>query len=270
MTTTSTEMIEGTAGSVQVTTWKGDEHPTFVAAIAHGYGEHAGRYHYVADRLVAMGAVVVAPDHVGHGRSSGETALVSSIDIPVADLATVIDRAAEQHPGLPLVLIGHSMGGLIATRYAQHHGDRLAALVLSGPLIGANPGLDLLLSLDPIPDIPIDPVILSRDPEVGAAYAADPLVYHGPFLRATVQALVDGVSDVATGGSLGELPTLWIHGTDDQLVPYEPVATAIGHIRGPATEERAYEGAAHEVFNEINRDEVLEDVSRFLAAVLSP
>lgn len=269
MTTTTTDTVVGASGSVHVTTWVGDAPPTFVAAIAHGYGEHAGRFGHVADRLVAIGAVVVAPDHVGHGNSTGDRAVVTDIDIPVRDLATVIDGAVERYPDLPLVLVGHSMGGLIATRYAQQHGDRLAALVLSGPLIGANPGIELLLSLDPVPDIPIDPAILSRDPAVGEAYAADPLVYHGPFSRATLQAFVDGVEAVADGGSFGDLPTLWIHGTEDQLVPYEHVATAMGTIRGPATEERAYRGAAHEVFNEINRDEVLDDVATFLTATLS-
>lgn len=269
MTTTTTDTVAGAIGSVHVTTWAGDAPPTFVAAIAHGFGEHAGRFSHVAERLVSIGAAVVAPDHVGHGNSAGERAVVTDIDIPVRDLAMVIDGAVDRYPGLPLVLIGHSMGGLIATRYAQQHGDRLAALVLSGPLIGANPGVEFLLSLDPVPDIPIDPAILSRDPAVGEAYAADPLVHHGPFPRATLQAFVDGVEAVADGGSLGDLPTLWIHGRADQLVPYESVATAMGIIGGSATEEQAYPGAAHEVFNEINGDEVLDDLVTFLNATLS-
>ena len=84
------------------------------------------------------------------------------------------------------MLIGHSMGGLVATRYAQLHGSELAALVLSGPAIGGNPGIEALLAMDPIPDLPIDPSTLSRDPEVGRTYLEDPLVWHGPFRRATL------------------------------------------------------------------------------------
>ena len=159
--------------------------PRFITLLAHGYGEHAGRYEHVAAMLVGLGAVVYAPDHLGHGRSSGERALVDDIETLVTDLHAVADRARADHPGLPVVLVGHSMGGLIAARFAQRYLDELAALVLSGPVVGGNPAFEMLLEMDPIPDIPIDPAILSRDPAVGAAYAADPLVYHGPFHKAT-------------------------------------------------------------------------------------
>ena len=167
-----------------MTTWSGDDDPRFVTLLAHGYGEHAGRYEHVAAMLVGLGAVVYAPDHLGHGRSAGERALVDDIETLVNDLHAVADRARADHPGLPVVLVGHSMGGLIAARFAQRYGDELTALVLSGPIVGGNPAFGMLLEIDPIPDIPIDPAILSRDPAVGAAYAADPLVYHGPFHKA--------------------------------------------------------------------------------------
>jgi alpha-beta hydrolase superfamily lysophospholipase len=265
---TETYDFDGVAGRIHVTTWNGARDPRFVALLAHGYGEHAGRYEHVASMLVRLGAVVCAPDHLGHGRSAGEPALVEDIEVLVTDLRQVADRARADHPGIPVALIGHSMGGLIATRFAQRYGDMLAALVLSGPVIGGNPAFELLLGMDPIPDIPIDPSILSRDLAVGAAYAADPLVYHGPFHRATLQSLAGSVDTVAAGGSLGALPTLWIHGADDQLVPYEVTAEAIARIEGSSLRHIAYAGAAHEVFNETNRDEVLADVAGFLVDVL--
>lgn len=264
MTTASDFELEGHHGRIVGRRWSGDAPPRFVVLLAHGYGEHAGRYQHVADRLVAIGADVYAPDHRGHGRSTGEPALVPDMDEVTNDLHLVADLARDEHPGLPLVLVGHSMGGLIATRFAQLFGDELAALVLSGPAIGTNDGLEFLLSLDEIPDIPIDPTILSRDPAVGEAYAADPLVYHGPFRKETVQAFVDGIGAVGFGPGFGALPTLWIHGTNDQLVPYEPVAATMEQLRGDAFEQVAYDGAAHEVFNETNRDQVLDDVVAFL------
>jgi alpha-beta hydrolase superfamily lysophospholipase len=239
-----------------------------VALLAHGYGEHVGRYEHVASMLVGLGAVVYAPDHLGHGRSAGEPALVEDIEVLVSDLHTVADRARADHPDLPVALIGHSMGGLIATRFAQRYGAELAALVLSGPLIGGNPAFELLLGMDPIPEIPIDPSMLSRDPAVGAAYAADPLVYHGPFHRATVLAFAGSAERVASGGSLGELPTLWLHGGNDQLVPYGVTAEAMERVKGTSLRHTVYDGAAHEVFNETNSDEVLAEVAGFLTDVL--
>jgi alpha-beta hydrolase superfamily lysophospholipase len=250
--------------------WSAAE-PRSIILIAHGYGEHAGRYAHVAQRLVDdLGAAVYAPDHRGHGRTDGATGLVEDGEALTTDLHDVADAARAEHPGLPMALIGHSMGGLIATRYAQRFGDELAALVLSGPAIGGNPAFEQLLAMDPIPDVPIDPAILSRDPAVGAAYATDELVYHGPFRRVTLEQLFAAIGRVAEGGRLGDLPTLWIHGAEDQLIPLEVTRPVIDAIRGARLEEHIYEGARHEVFNETNREEVLDDVVAFLRGVLGP
>ena len=265
MTTTE---IDGARGRLHVRTWP-NPGASFLVLLSHGYGEHLGRYEHVAERLVGEGAVVVGPDHQGHGRSDGERALIVEGEELTADLHRVAELAREQHPGLPVVLIGHSMGGLIATRYAQQHGDELSALVISGPVIGGNPEMEALLELDPIPEVPIDPAILSRDPAVGAAYAADPLVYHGPFRRETLAALFAGVRAVIEAGSLGDLPTLWIHGGADALVPLDSTRATIEIIRGSDFDQRIYEGAAHEVFNETNREEVLDDVVEFIHAALA-
>ncbi len=259
--------IDGSAGRLHVRRWPNPD-AGFVALIAHGYGEHAGRYEHVARRLLGEGGVVFAPDHLGHGLSEGERALVERGEDMSSDLHLVADLARREHPGLPMVVIGHSMGGLIATRFAQRYGGELAALVISGPIIGGNAEIEALLGMDPIPDVPIDPAVLSRDPAVGEAYAADPLVYHGPFKRPTLEALFAGVATVAEGGTLGELPTLWIHGTEDALAPIEPTRSAVAGIRGSDFQQRIYEGAAHEVFNETNREEVLDDVATFLRDAL--
>jgi len=244
--------------------------PRCIVLIAHGYGEHAGRYEHVAQHLVHdLDAAVYAPDHRGHGRTDGAIGLVEDGEAITTDLHDVAAAARAEHPSLPVALIGHSMGGLIATRYAQRFGDELAALVISSPAIADNPGFRQLLEMDPIPEIPIDPAVLSRDAEVGEAYAGDELVYHGPFQRTTLEQLFAGVDRVASGPAFGELPTLWIHGTDDQLVPLELTRPAIDHVRGSNFTEKIYEGGRHESFNEINRDEVLDDVIAFLGRALS-
>jgi alpha-beta hydrolase superfamily lysophospholipase len=260
----STE-IDGTRGRVAVHRWGGED-ATFIALIVHGYGEHARRYDHVAEALVRAGAVVYAPDHLGHGESEGERVSVETMEDLVEDTARVVDLAREEHPGLPVVMIGHSMGGIIAARFAQRPGHGLRALVLSGPVIGGNPDLFGLVDLPEIPEIPIDPAVLSRDPEVGRAYAADPLVWHGPFKRETLRALIDSVEAIAAGGSLGDLPTLWIHGERDALAPLAATRPAIERIRGSAFSERIYAGAQHEVFNETNRDEAIAEVVAFLSA----
>lgn len=261
--------IDGARGRLHVRRWLGDDVPRFVVVIAHGYGEHSGRYDHVAERLVAAGAAVYAPDHVGHGHSSGERALVTDADELVTDLGLVVEYADGKHPGLPLAMIGHSMGGIVATRFAQLHQDRLAALVLSGPVIGGNPEIQALLGLDPMPHVPIDPSVLSRDPAVAADYADDPLVYHGPFRRETLEAMFAAVDAIVAAGPL-QVPTLWIHGSDDALAPLEITREAIARIRPEHLEERIYPDARHEVLNETNRGEVIGDVLAFLGRVVEP
>lgn len=267
MAESTTYEFDGEQERIFVRIWPNDA-ARFIVLLIHGYGEHAGRYEHVADALVGIGAAVYAPDHLGHGRSGGAMARVPDIDVLARDAHTVADRARDDRPELPLAVIGHSMGGAVATRFVQLYPGEASTVVLSGPVVGDNPGFAMLLELDPIPDIPIDPAVLSRDPAVGEAYAADPLVYHGPFQRETLEAMVNAVGAIANGGDFGELPTLWIHGTNDQLVPYDVTKPVIEAIGGSSLVHIPYEGAAHEVFNETNRDEVIGDVTAFLQRAL--
>ena len=242
--------------------------PVTSRLIVHGYAEHIGRYEHVAQRLLADGAVVYGPDHLGHGQSDGERALIIEGEHLTADLDLVARLARDENPGLPLVVIGHSMGGLIAARYAQAHRGDLAALVLSGPILAANPDFEALAEMDPMPEVPIDPAVLSRDPAVGEAYIADPLVYNGPFKAPTLRAMFGAVHALADEPGFGTLPVLWIHGEEDALAPLAPTAEAFEHLRGDATEQKVYSEARHEIFNETNRSEVLDDVVEFVNRAL--
>lgn len=261
--------LPGHAGDLHVVHWANPE-ARYVAVLSHGYGEHIGRYDHVAAALLDAGAAVVGLDHAGHGRSDGERVSIHDFDEVVDDLHRVVELARERHPGLPVVLIGHSMGGMIAARYAQRHGQGLAALVLSGPVVGRWQAAERLLERDPIPEVPIDPAVLSRDPAVGEAYEQDPLVWHGTFRRGTLQALLDCVARIEQGDSLSGLPTLYIHGADDQLVPLESSREGVRRLVPDADRtEDVRDGARHEVFNEIDRDEVLAEVVGFIDRALT-
>ncbi|MFR9787740.1 alpha/beta hydrolase [Streptomyces sp. MB22_4] len=258
--------LDGTRGEIAVREWPHPA-PRFLALLVHGYGEHAGRYDGLASVLAGQGAAVYAPDHMGHGRSAGERVLIEDFEDVVADVGSVADLARAAHPGLPLVLAGHSMGGLIAARYAQLHRPELGALILSGPVIGAWELPGRLLALPEIPDTPVSPSALSRDPAVGAAYAADPLVWHGPMKRATLQAFARTLDAVAEGGGVGDLPVLWLHGGDDRLVPLAGSRPGVERLGGDLT-ERIFPGARHEVFHETVKDEAFAEVTRFLDRAL--
>lgn len=259
--------FDGHGGTIAARTWP-IEAPRYLAVLVHGYGEHIGRYEYVAGRLNRHGAAVYGLDHIGHGASAGERVLITDYDAVVADVHTVVEHARAAHPDLPIVLIGHSMGGMIAARHAQLHGDALAALVLSGPVIGSWEPVTSMLEMSQIPFVPINVDTLSRDPEIGRIYAEDPLVWHGPFKRELIAALDRCLAAINAGPRLGTLPTLWVHGAADELVPLEPSRAGVATIAGDDLTERIYPAARHEVFNETNKDAVLDDVTAFIDRVV--
>ena len=258
--------IAGSEGQVSVREWS-NAAPERIVVIAHGYGEHIGRYEHVAAELVRRGAVVYGPDHLGHGESEGEQVLIADFERIVDDVDRVVDLARERHPDLPVVLIGHSMGGLIATRYAQRHADRLAALVLSAPAVGLSVVITDWLAAPELPNDPIDVAVLSRDPAVGEAYAADPLVYHGGWKRPTLEAFMAADAAITSGPGFGDLPTYYVHGEADELVPMvvaEPVVTGLA---GSDFTARVVPGARHEVFNETDKDETIGAVADWIERV---
>jgi alpha-beta hydrolase superfamily lysophospholipase len=252
-----------TVGRVQVRRWP-IEDPARLVVLVHGYGEHIGRYEHVARALNDTGSAVIGPDHVGHGQSPGEQALVTSFETVVDDLRRVV---TELRGGLPVVMVGHSMGGLIATRYAQRHREDLAGLVLSGPAIGLAPVFEGWLAAPELPSDPIEGAVLSRDLSVGEVYVADPLVYHGGWKRPTLEAFVAADEAIVTGPGFGDLPLLYVHGGDDQLVPVALARPMVERVAGPGSDLRVIDGARHEIFNEIDKAQTLALVTEFAQRV---
>jgi alpha-beta hydrolase superfamily lysophospholipase len=256
--------------------WQPDGDPKAVVVIAHGAGEHSSRYEHVAARLTSEGFVVYALDHRGHGRSDGHRALIDRVDHAVADLDQLVVLAAGEHEGLPLFLLGHSMGGLIAVCYAIAHQDRLTGLLLSGPLAAleaASPPVRMiaavLSTLTPqLGVFAVDSSLVSRDPAVVSAYEQDPLVHHGKLPARTVHELANKVGSFpATVGAI-TVPTLIMHGTADQLAPLAGAKMLAGTISSTDKRLIPYEGLYHEILNEPEQQQVMDDMSEWLASHL--
>ena len=154
-------------------------------------------------------------------------------DLVVDDLHRLVILARDAHPALPVVMVAHSMGGMIGTRYAERFPAELRGLVLSAPLIGTN-AAGALLALDEIPELPIDVEVLSRDEAVQTAYAEDPLVYHGAFKRPTLSAMANALLEIALDADRVTGPVLWQHGIEDQLVPLEDTRRGVRLLRNAA------------------------------------
>jgi acylglycerol lipase len=254
--------------------WLADSEPRAVVVIAHGAGEHGGRYQHVADRLAAQGYAVYAIDHRGHGRSEGPRALIDRTDNAVADLDSLIVLAATKHPGTQLFLLGHSMGGAISLRYAMRHQERLSGLILSGPLAAleaASPPVRVIAKVlsvvvPGLPVLAVDESLVSRDPAVVQAYVEDPLVHHGKLPARTVAELAAAVESFPSGVGAITVPTLIMYGTADGLCP--PVGSVMLYERISSTDKtvKAYEGLYHEILNEPEQERVLDDMCSWLAA----
>lgn len=256
--------FEGSEGRVVYRQWDPDGLPVRMVLIVHGYPEHGGRYGHVAAALTKSGAVVHADDHLGHGRSDGGRGLISDFEHVVDDLHTLAGMARREQPELPLVLVGHSMGGLLAARFAERWPDEVAGVAFCGAVIGDWQWARDVLREPDLPDVPFDPAALSRDPQVGAAYAADPLVYHGQYQRGLLQAEVAALDRFQQDIDRLTMPVLFLRGTDDPFVPYERSLQAVREMPTADLTAHVYEGARHEVLNETNRDEVIGHLTTWI------
>ncbi|MEA1902028.1 MAG: alpha/beta hydrolase [Actinomycetota bacterium] len=247
----------GSEGQVFYRRWDPEEPAVRIVLIVHGYAEHGGRYDHVAKALTAKGAVVYAQDHIGHGRSDGERALITDFEHVVDDLHGLAGIAMKEHAGLPLALVGHSMGGLLTARFAQRWPDEVAGVAFCGAVIGDWDWARDVLAEPDLPFVSFDPAALSRDPLVGESYATDPLVYHGQYKRGLLEAEVVALDRFQRDIDRITMPVLLLHGTDDPFVPYERSLQAARDMPTDDVEVHVYEGARHEVLNETNRDEVM-------------
>ncbi len=240
--------------------------------IVHGLGEHGGRYERAAGIFAARGFDTWSLDLRGFGASGGRRAYVERLDVWLDDVA---DRlAALRKLGRPVVLFGHSVGGLVCVRYAESDRPQPDLLVLSAPAVADTlPAWKHVLGrflgrLTPTVAVKnaIDGAVLSRDPAVGVDYVADPLNVHSTTAR--LGAVLLG----AQGQAIADLarisvPTLVIHGGSDQLVPTASSEVFAGR---PATERRVYPGLAHETLNEPEGPQVAGDVAAWIEAHLPP
>lgn len=267
--------------------WSGDADPVLVVQITHGMGEHAGRYARLAEALVEAGAVVYAHDHRGHGRTAGGPDHHGDLGpggwpALVADLGVVGDHARSEHPGLPLVVIGHSMGSFALQRYLLDHHDRLDGVVLSG-----TSAVDVIAAgIDPTKEVdlsafnaPFEPARteydwLSRDPAEVDAYIADAACGFGLDAASAASMIdgMDGVADPARLGAIrGDLPVLLLSGDADPLAGggglIALVADRYREAGLTSVSVHLYPEARHEVFNETNRDEITADLIGWLGRI---
>lgn len=249
--------------------WTADD-PKANVLLLHGIAEHSGRYEHIGATLVEAGYSVRAIDHHGHGRSGGKRGHVDSIDVFLED---VEDNLAElRGEGLPVVLMAHSMGGLVAFTYAVSGRPLPDVLLLSGPALGAEVpawqriAAPILGRLVPklFISTEFDGSLLSTDPDVGKAYVDDPLRVKGSTagLGLSLFKAMKTSNERLTSLSV---PTMVVHGGNDPIVPSH-YSEPIGGL--PVGRRVELPGLKHEVLNEPNWLETTQSLIAFADSAL--
>lgn len=254
----------------------GDDDPRAVLLIVHGLGEHSGRYMNVVEHFVPLGYAVYGFDHLGHGRSGGMRMHVKQFTDYTEPLQTYSDMVRDWHPGAPVFLLGHSLGGLIVSYYLLDQQDDLAGAVLSGPSVAVPEGVSsltiligkVLSALAPRARLVgvVDPAGICCDPQVVEAYVDDPLVHIGRLTARLGVESLKAQQRVEAEAARIALPVLIIQGGADRLVDPAGAQMLYDTVRSRDKTLKVYDGFHHELHNEPGRAQVLGDVEAWLEA----
>jgi acylglycerol lipase len=254
------------------------DRPRGFLVIVHGLGEHSGRYDNITNELKGKNISIYALDHRGHGRSGGKRGHIDSFMDYVYDLKLFIDLIKEENSEIPLVMLGHSLGGVIATKYALAYSEDLNALVLSSPgfvplveipgwkkslsKIGSRyaPGLSQPSNLDAR--------YLSHDADVVEAYENDRLV-HDRVTTRFFSEFSKACEECMHGASDLRMPLLVFHGTDDKIVDYRGSEKLFTCASSRDKNLHLFNGYYHETMNEVGKKKVLQIAARWIVNAIS-
>lgn len=241
--------------------------------LQHGFNSHGGHYLRVGSELAARGFAVFAVDLRGRGRSEGERFYVESFDDYVDDLSRTVALAGTRAPGVPIFLLGHSAGGVISASFALDHPGALTGLICESFAFRVPAPDFALAALKGLSHIAPHVHVLrlktedfSRDPEIRAALLADPLIAGEVQPTQTVAEMVRADERLEAGFPRFSTPVLILHGSADKVTASK--GSALFHAGAASADKtlKIYEGHAHDLLNDLGREEVLGDVVDWIEA----
>jgi alpha-beta hydrolase superfamily lysophospholipase len=257
--------------------WRPDGPARATIVFVHGIGDHSGRHGNLVEALVAAGFAVTAPDMRGHGRSPGARGHVDGWEDYREDLRAVVQAARASAPGLPVFVIGHSLGGLIVMEYALRYPEGLKGVVAMSPALALDgvPRWKIAASrlLDHVAPrlalkVGLDSGGMSRDPAIKAADDEDPLLHKLGTVRLGV-AVQGALQWTFAHAAELRVPLLVVHGTADTVVP-AAASEALYVLLAQGDKTRlTYDGGYHELDNDTSHDAVLRDIAAWISARLA-
>lgn len=278
MTRSEVETLDADDGlRIAFRSWRPADPPRGIVVIVPGFNSHGGYYRWVAEQLNGDGLLVHAVDLRGRGRSDGDRFFVESFDEYVSDLATFIAQAKARDPGLPVILLGHSAGGVVACLYALNHQAELAGLIsesfafeLPAPdfALAAIRGLSHLAPHAHV--LRLKNEDFSRDPEIIRTMDEDPLIAHEAQPTQTLAALVRADQELKAGFARITLPVLILHGTADKAAKPSGSQHFFDAVGSQQKTLKLYDGGFHDPLNDIERERVVRDIKGWIAHLLPP
>lgn len=250
------------------------DNPKAAVLILHGFGEHYGRYDHVRQKLAEIGLASFIYDQRGHGRSQGIRGGIMKWDEFLDDVDLAVSAAGDALGMEPTILLGHSMGGLQAASYAINRPHPFKLVTLSSPYLRPGQALPaakvfmakLLSFLSPkllIPN-PVDENTLTKDPVLNQAYVDDPLVLKGGTSRLFTESAKAQADCLVNAAKLKAESLLLMYGHDDQLVSPSGSEEFFASCIVPDRKLIPYAGLRHEIFNEIEKEQVLAELCEWL------
>jgi alpha-beta hydrolase superfamily lysophospholipase len=255
--------------------WQPEAAPKAILFVVHGLAEHSGRYMNLVNYFVPRGYAVYGLDHIGHGKSDGTRVYLERFNDFIEPLKTYFDMIQGWHPGKPVFLVGHSMGGLIGSVYLLQHQDELKGAVLSAPAVKVSDNISpatimlgkILSAILPQTGLlALDATAISKDQSVVDAYLNDSLVYTGKVTARLAAEMLSAMQRVTAEAATIRLPILLLQGSADRLVDPGGAKMLYEKASTPDKTLKVYAGLYHEVFNEPERAQVLKDVEAWLEA----
>lgn len=256
--------------------WRPDTDIRGVVVIVHGFNAHSGYYAWAAGQFAAAGLAVYALDLRGRGHSDGERFFVETFADYVSDVAAFVTLVKSREAGLPVFLLGHSAGGIVACLYTLEHQEQLSGLICESfafQLPAPDFALAVLKGLSHLAPhahvLHLKNEDFSRDTQVVAAMNADPLIAHETQPTKTVAQLVLADERLKREFNRITLPVLILHGTADKAA--KPTGSQLFFDNVGSTDKtlRFYDGHVHDLLNDIDKQEVMADITAWTEARLT-
>ena len=264
----SEDTFKGSAGvNIATRSWSPEGKARGIVIFVHGFNSHSGYFKWPAEQFASQGFAGYALDHQGRGKSEGERFFVEKFSNWVDDVNTLAGIARSENPGLPVFVLGHSAGGLIASTYTFEHQQDVSGLICESWAYDVGLPNLVQLAFEGVarlaPHLPLYTLkneIFSRDPKVVEEMNNDPLINKEKEPAETASEVLKAAARIKANMPNLKVPVFIIHGTDDKATRPAGSQYFYDNVGSEDKTLKLYEGGYHDLLNDIDKETVMADI----------